>query len=123
MRHVLKALVLLVAIVPLTIEMPVSFAQGDKSTFGCDAVRGVCYFRIQGRNGGITNFQLEAGKREVVPDISPNSDRYCVCVDTPVPANWCSAPGRHCMGYVVIGSGYNNEVGTTPAAGGSVSKD
>ena len=89
-------------------------AIADNAKFGCDMDAGACHFRILARGGGSTNVTLQAGQREVITNVSVAKDTYCVCIDTPVPANWCAAGGHSCMGYVPIGGGYNNETGTSP---------
>lgn len=82
----------------------------DTAKFGCDIKTGACHFRVlyNGGGSGSTNFTMRAGEEELIPNVTYGKDSYCVCIDTPVPANWCSAGSYFCKGYLPISGGRNN---------------
>ena len=78
-------------------------------TFVCAAPAGhVCQFEVRTAAGPI-DFAVPSGERREVADVTPRSDKYCVCDPGPVTAD-CKAPqlNHWCLGdWVDVTPGLN----------------
>jgi hypothetical protein len=74
-------------------------AQQQSATFVCLAPAGhVCQFTV--RSASPISFALPSGERKELADITPGSDKYCVCDPGPVSPD-CTAPqiDHWCLGF------------------------
>jgi hypothetical protein len=80
-------------------------------TFLCAAPAGhVCQFAVR-TGGSQTAFALPSGEQKEVANITPHTDKYCVCDPGPVTAD-CMAPqlGHWCLGsWLDVDTGQNSE--------------
>lgn len=84
---------------------------GQSVTFLCSAPAGhVCQFGVQTAAGPV-KFSLPSGKRKLIANLTPHTDKYCVCDPGPVTDD-CKAPqlGKWCMGqWLDVTPGLNSE--------------
>lgn len=83
-------------------------AQGTTVEFCC-SVAALCHYKVRYSTGGERNFTLRGPGRDRIPNMNPSRDVYCVCVNSPVPANGCSVPGYFCKGYIPVRSDICND--------------
>ena len=86
--------------------------QEETVQWGCDAEgSSTCYFSIRYSSGSLRDFTMRGGARDQISEVVPGRDQYCVCVDTPTPADFgqCNNgfQGKFCK-RATVQRGYNN---------------